>query len=66
MVLNLNNPHFTTMARPIKIKINFDRIVEDHLYEGKNGRYLNLVAWENKNGTGQFDDTHFVVQDVSK
>lgn len=54
------------MARPIKIKINVSRILKEHLYSGKNGKYLDLVAWPNKNGTGQYGDTHFVVQDIPR
>lgn len=54
------------MPRPIKIKINVTRILKDYLFEGKNGKYLNLVAWPNKNGTGQYGDTHFVSQDIPK
>ena len=55
-----------TMARPIKIKINVTRILKEYIFEGKNGKYLNLVAWPNKNGTGQYGDTHFVSQDIPK
>ena len=54
------------MARPIKIKINVTRILKDYLFEGKNGKYLDLVAWPNKNGAGQYGDTHFVVQEPSR
>lgn len=54
------------MARPIKIKINVTKILKEHIFEGKNGKYLNLVAWPNKNGTGQFGDTHFVSQDIPR
>lgn len=54
------------MARPIKIKINVTRILKDYLFEGKNGKYLDLVAWPNKNGAGQYGDTHFVVQDLPR
>jgi hypothetical protein len=54
------------MARPIKIKINVTKILKDYIFEGKNGKYLNLVAWPNKNGIGQFGDTHFVSQDIPK
>lgn len=54
------------MARPIKIKINVTRILKEYLFEGKNGKYLDLVAWPNKNGAGQYGDTHFVVQDLPR
>ena len=51
------------MPRPIKIKINVTRILKAYLFEGKN---LDLVAWPNKNGTGQYGDTHFVVQELPR
>lgn len=54
------------MARPIKLKINYSRIVLDHLYEGKNGQYLVLVAWPNKNGPDQYGNTHMVCQELSR
>lgn len=54
------------MARPIKIKVNVTKILKQYIFEGKNGKYLNLVAWPNKNGTGQYGDTHFVSQDLPK
>jgi len=54
------------MARPIKLKINVTRILKEHLYEGKNGKYLDLVVWSNKNGPDQYGNTHFVCQELSK
>jgi hypothetical protein len=54
------------MARPIKLKINVKRILKDHLYEGKNGMYLDLVAWPNKNGPDQYGNTHMVCQELSR
>jgi len=54
------------MARPIKLKINVTRILKDHLYAGKNGKYLALVVWPNKSGPAQYGNTHFVCQELSK
>lgn len=54
------------MARPIKLKINVKRILKEHLYEGKNGMYLDLVAWPNKNGPDQYGNTHMVCQELSR
>lgn len=54
------------MARPIKLKINVTRILKAHLYAGKNGKYLDLVVWPNKNGPDQYGNTHFVCQELSK
>lgn len=55
------------MNKPIKIKINVTRILKDQLYAGKNGKYLDLVAWPNKNGQpDQYGNTHFVCQDIPR
>lgn len=50
----------------ITAKINVTRILKEHLYQGKNGKYLDLVIWANKNGTDQYGNTHTVCQSVSK
>jgi hypothetical protein len=47
-------------------KINVTRILKEHLYQGKNGKYLDLVIFENKNGPDQYGNTHMVIQGVSK
>jgi len=54
------------MAKPIKLKINVTRILKEHLYEGKNGKYLDLVVWPNKNGPDQYGNTHMVCQELGK
>ena len=54
------------MAKPITLKINVTRIDKNLLYKGKSGTYLDIVLFENKNGVGQFGDTHFATQSVSK
>lgn len=54
------------MNQPIKIKINVTKVLKEYIFEGKSGKYLNLVAWPNKSGTGQYGDTHFVVQDIPR
>jgi hypothetical protein len=50
----------------IKLKISTWKIDKSHLYEGKNGKYLNCVLFENKDGTGEYGDDGFIVQDVTK
>lgn len=52
--------------RPIKLKIDVTKILKDHLYKGAKGTYLDCVVWPNKDGTGQYGDTHYIVQDLSK
>jgi hypothetical protein len=54
------------MARPIKIKINVSRILKEHLFAGNNGKYLDLVAWPNKNGPDKYGNTHMVCQELDK
>jgi hypothetical protein len=52
--------------RPITLKIDVTKILKEHLFKGAKGTYLDLVVWPNKDGTGQFGDNHYVVQEVSK
>jgi hypothetical protein len=44
-------------------KIDVTKIDKAHLY---NGKYLDVVIWENRDGPGKYGDTHMVVQSVSK
>jgi hypothetical protein len=44
-------------------KIDVTKIDKAHLYKGK---FLDLVLWENRDGPGQYGDTHMIVQSVSK
>jgi len=50
----------------IKLKIQTWKIDKSHLYEGKNGKYLNCVLIENKDGQSEYGDDGFIVQDVTK
>ncbi len=47
-------------------KINVTRILKEHLFPGKNGKYLDIVIWENKKGPDQYGNTHTVCQDIGK
>ena len=38
------------MQEAIKIRIDVTKIDKSALYEGKKGKYLNLVVWPNRNG----------------
>jgi hypothetical protein len=44
-------------------KIDCSKIDKAHLYKGK---FLDLVLWENRDGPGQYGDTHMIVQSVSQ
>jgi len=48
----------------ISISINVSKIDKAHLYEGKQGKYLNLVLWETPDDT--YGNDYRVVQGVSK
>lgn len=50
----------------IKVKIKFDQIDQKALFQGKSGRYLDLVLWENKDGKSQYGDDFTVKQDLGK
>jgi hypothetical protein len=54
------------MARPITVSINVTKILKQYLHEGKNGKYLNLAIFENRDGPGKYGDTHYVIQDIPK
>ena len=50
----------------IKVKVKFDQIDVTALFQGKSGRYLDLVLWENKEGKSQYGDDFTVKQDLGK
>lgn len=52
--------------RPSKIKIDVTKIDKSHLYKGAKGTYLNCALFENRDGPGQYGDTHFITQEISK
>jgi len=53
--------------RPTKIKINVMLIDKSALFNAKSGaKYLDAVAWPNKDGEDTYGMTHYIVQEVSK
>jgi hypothetical protein len=50
----------------ISLSIKTEKIEKQHLIEGKNGKILSVVLFENKDGKGQYGDDGFAVQGVSK
>ena len=50
----------------ITLKINCSRIAKEHLYAGKNGKYLDLALFENRDGIDQYGNDGFVTQSVGK
>ena len=53
------------MNRPIKLRLDVTKIDKAALYKGTKGTYLDCVAWPSKT-PGQYGDTHYVVQELSK
>lgn len=49
---------------PIKVSINVGKIDKSQLYEGKNGKYLNIVLWETEDD--KYDNDYRCTQDISK
>lgn len=50
----------------IKLRINISKIDETMLFPGKNGKYLNLLLFENKDGRDSYGSDGFSVQELSK
>lgn len=50
----------------ISLSIKTEKIDKQHLIEGKNGKILSVVLFENKDGQGKYGDDGFAVQGVSK
>jgi len=50
----------------ITAKINVTRVDKAYLFEGKNGKYLDIVIFENRNGPDQYGNTHTICQSIPK
>lgn len=50
----------------ISLSIKTEKIEKQHLIEGKNGKILSVVLFENRDGKGQYGDDGFAVQGVTK
>lgn len=51
---------------PITLNINVTKIDKQYLFDGKSGKYLDLVLFENKDGHDAYGNTGYVVQGISK
>lgn len=51
---------------PIKLSINVMKIPRDKIVPGKNGKYVGLVLFENRDGPDQYGNNGFVSIDVTK
>lgn len=50
----------------IAVKIDVNKIDHNHLFDGKKGKYLDLLLLENRDGTDEYGNDFMVVQGVSK
>lgn len=50
----------------IRVKINVTKILKEHLFQGKNGKYLDLSLLPLKAGPDQYGNEYTVVQDIGK
>jgi hypothetical protein len=50
----------------ISLSIKTEKLEKEHIINGKNGKIVAVVLFENKDGKGQYGDDGFVVQSVSK
>ena len=62
-MLGLTDNPYTYTHMNYTAKVDCSKIDKAHLYKGK---FLDLVLWENRDGPGQYGDTHMIVQSVSK
>ena len=61
-----NKSNKTKKERMKTVSINVTKIDKSALYEGKNGKYLSLVLFDNKDGVDQYGNSGFVTQDIGK
>lgn len=50
----------------ISLSIKTEKLEKEHIINGKNGKIVAVVLFENKEGRGQYGDDGYVVQSVSK
>lgn len=48
------------------VKINVSKILKEHLYEGKTGKFLDIALIENRDGPDQYGNDGFVTQSLGK
>jgi hypothetical protein len=50
----------------IKLNINVTKIDKSAIHAGKNGKYIDLVCFENRNGPDQYGNDGFVTQEIPR
>jgi hypothetical protein len=54
------------MSIEFKAKIDVLKVLKQYLFQGRSGKYLDIVCFVNKDGKTQYGDDGFIVQEVSK
>ena len=54
------------MGKIINVKVDVTKLDKSKFYKGEKGTYANLTIAENKDGVGQYGDTHYVFESQSK
>ena len=54
------------MSLEIKAKIDVTKILKEHLFQGKSGKYLDVACFKSDKGKSQYGDDGYVVQEISK
>jgi len=55
------------MAAPLfKGKIDVSKILKEYIFQGKKGKYIDVVIWENQNGEDSFGFTHAIQQELPR
>jgi hypothetical protein len=54
------------MSIEFKAKIDVLKVLKQYLFQGKSGKYLDIVCFVNKDGKTQYGDDGFIVQEISK
>lgn len=50
----------------IRVKLDLTKILKQHIYQGKKGKYVDLVLWENRDGPDQYGNEYAVKQSLPK
>ena len=54
------------MSSIINLKIDVNKLTKDKLFKGEKGTYANLTVAANRDGEGDYGDTHYVFESQSK
>lgn len=49
-----------------KLNVDVTKIDKSEIFEGKKGKYITLTLFENRDGTDQYGNDGFIVQEISQ